>query len=49
MLRWLRDEAARAARRPPVVAGPAVAGHWQDRAAATAAVLGAATEVIHAG
>ena len=48
-LRWLRDEAARAARRPAVVAGPAVAAHWKDRAAATAAVLGATTEVIHAG
>jgi TorA maturation chaperone TorD len=48
-LHWLRDEAARSARRPAVVAGPAVAAHWKDRAAATAAVLGATTEVIHAG
>lgn len=54
-LGWLEHEAARAARRPAVVARPAVAAHWTDRAAATADVLGAAraaattTEVIHAG
>jgi TorA maturation chaperone TorD len=53
-LRWLGVEAARAARRAPVVAGPAVAAHWKGRAAATAEVLGAAraamtTEVLHAG
>jgi TorA maturation chaperone TorD len=48
-LRWLRDEAARAARRRVAVAGPAVAAHWKDRAAATADLLGATKEVIHAG
>jgi TorA maturation chaperone TorD len=53
-LGWLELEAERAARRPAVVAGPAVAAHWRERAAATAGVLGAAraattTEVIHAG
>ena len=52
-LGWLQDEAERAARRPPAVAGPAAAAHWKDRAAATADVLGAAraamtTEVLHA-
>ena len=52
-LGWLQDEAERAARRPPAVAGPATAAHWKDRAAATADVLGAAraamtTEVSHA-
>ena len=53
-LRWLQAEAGRAARRPPVLAAPAVAAHWTDRAAATADVLDAAraattTEVTHAG
>lgn len=53
-LRWLEAEAGRAARRPPVLAAPAVAAHWKDRAAATADVLDAAraattTEVTHVG
>jgi TorA maturation chaperone TorD len=52
-LRWLEHEAERAAHRRPTVAGPAVAAHWRDRAAATADVLGAAraamtTEVLDA-
>lgn len=53
-LRWLEAEAGRAARRPAVLAAPAVAAHWMDRAAATADVLDAAraattTEVTHVG
>jgi hypothetical protein len=54
-LGWLQEEAARAARRPAVVARAATAAHWSDRAAATAAVLAAAREaaadpeVTHAG
>ena len=53
-LGWLEAEGRRAARRPAVIAAPAVAAHWKDRAAATADVLAAAraattTEVTHAG
>lgn len=54
-LGWLEGEAARAARRPAAVAGTAIAAHWSERAAATAAALAAAraaaidSEVTHAG
>ena len=54
-LGWLEREAARAARRPAAVAGPATAAHWSERAAATAAALAAAraaaigAEATHAG
>ena len=37
-----RSGGGRAARRPAVLAGPAIAAHWMDRAAATADVLDAA-------
>jgi Nitrate reductase delta subunit len=47
-LGWLEQEAWRMARRPAVVAGPAVAAYWGNRAAATAAVLADTTEVMHA-
>jgi TorA maturation chaperone TorD len=48
-LRWLRAESRRAARRSAVIAGPAVAAHWSDRAAATSDLLGAARAAATTG